>query len=75
MTILLAAAVIAGARWRVDDGVWQKSGATVDPLDYGSDKLGFHAIAGWTGPPDWQVSVTFSARYADRRICLLEAVG
>lgn len=45
-----ATAVKAGARWRVDGGVWKTGGATVSGLTAGSRKVEFKAVTGWTAP-------------------------
>jgi len=42
-----AAAVAAGAQWRVDNGAWQKSGVTVSNLSVGSHTITYKPIAGW----------------------------
>ncbi len=44
-------AVMAGARWRVDDGAWKKSGAKVQNLDAGDHTVSFNSVTGWTEPP------------------------
>ncbi len=43
-------AVTAGARWRVDEGAWKKSGAKVQNLDSGDHAVSFKTITGWTEP-------------------------
>lgn len=59
----------AGARWRVNSGAWQTSGATVSGLAVGSYTVDFNDLAGWTKPASMTVSVsrdltaTRSARY------------
>lgn len=45
-------AVQAGARWRVDGGVWRETGATVPGLEAGSSHvLEYLAVPGWIEPP------------------------
>jgi len=51
VTITPAAAVSAGAKWNVDKGTWQKSGATVGKLSVGNHHVYFNTIKGWTSPP------------------------
>ncbi len=45
-----AAAVTAGAQWRVDGGAWQATGATVDGLGGGRHTVEFGAATGWYTP-------------------------
>ena len=47
VSISPAAAVIAGARWQVDGGTFQKSGATVTNLVAGDHTVSFNIISGW----------------------------
>ena len=58
VTIGPAAAISAGARWNVDGGTWQNSGATVGNLAVGSHKVTFNTIAGWTSPASQTVTIT-----------------
>ncbi len=55
-----AGAVSAGARWRVDGGAWQSSGATVTNLPAGSHTVGFSSLAGWTAPVSQSVTVSLN---------------
>jgi hypothetical protein len=58
VTISPAAAVTAGAKWNVDEGQWQDSGATVDNLSKGSHIVNFKDIpGGWTTPADQSVNI------------------
>jgi len=43
-------AIDAGARWQVDGGAWQDSGATVSGLTVGQHSLRFKDIDGWIPP-------------------------
>lgn len=52
------AAVTNGARWRIGDGAWQESGATVDHLAPGQYTLSFEEVPLWTPPGNMQVTVT-----------------
>lgn len=52
VTLSPAAAVTAGARWRVDGGTWQISGATVSSLAVGSHAVDYLSVTGWDAPPD-----------------------
>ncbi|HYF36690.1 MAG TPA: SdrD B-like domain-containing protein, partial [Prosthecobacter sp.] len=47
-----AAAVTAGARWRVDAGPWLESGAQVDALPAGAHRIDIKA------PPDWDAAAS-----------------
>ena len=49
-------ALSAGARWRVDGGDWQNSGATISKLP-----LGFHTISFSTMPSSWSAPASISA--------------
>ena len=49
-------AVEAGAKWRVDGGGWQDSGATVTGLNVGEHNVEYKAIAGWDAPSDETVT-------------------
>ena len=57
VTISPTAAVNAGARWNVDGGTWQNSGATVGGLSIGSHTVNFNTIAGWTSPASQSVNI------------------
>ncbi len=52
-----AAAVSAGAMWKVDSGAWQVSGTTVSPLSVGQHTVSFNAIASWTSPANQTVNI------------------
>jgi uncharacterized repeat protein (TIGR03803 family) len=56
VTITPPAAVTAGAQWRVDEGAWQNSGATVANLS-GNYTVSFSTISSWITPPSQNVSV------------------
>jgi hypothetical protein len=60
VTISPAAAVTAGAQWKVDTGAWQVSGAVVEGLAVGSHKLSFKSVTGWNSPKGQNVSVSES---------------
>ncbi|MFO7974523.1 MAG: hypothetical protein R6V12_07810, partial [Candidatus Hydrogenedentota bacterium] len=57
VTIRPQDAVDAGAQWRVDDGAWQASGASVTGLSAGSYTVSFKAISGWDEPGAKDVTV------------------
>lgn len=61
VTIGPPAAVSAGAQWRVDNGSWQNSGATVSGLAAGPHGVGFKTISGWLLPETQGMSVMVSA--------------
>ncbi len=48
----------AGARWRVDSGAWQTSGATVGNLAAGNHTIEYNAISGWTAPASETAVIT-----------------
>ena len=50
-----AAAITAGAQWRVDGGAWQNSGAMIGVLTMGSHTVNFSPISGWVTPADQTV--------------------
>lgn len=47
----------AGARWRLDGGVWTESGVTLADVSTGSHQIEFLSIPGWTAPPSQSVIV------------------
>ncbi|MBF0634590.1 MAG: FG-GAP repeat protein [Nitrospinae bacterium] len=57
VNILPAEAVTAGARWRVDSGAWQISGATVSNLTVGNHHIAFNALTGWASPDNQVVNI------------------
>jgi outer membrane biogenesis lipoprotein LolB len=54
------AAVTNGAKWQVDGGKWQNSGATVTNLAPGihNHQLSFNTITGWITPSNQTVSIS-----------------
>ncbi len=44
-------AAAAGARWRLDGGVWRLSGATAVRTTPGTHTVSYRNVAGWTRPP------------------------
>jgi hypothetical protein len=69
ITLTPAAAVAAGAQWRVDGGPWQISGATITGIPVGAHTVLFADAAGYIMPVDQQVTIlhnqtlTLSANY------------
>jgi hypothetical protein len=61
VTLQPAAAVSAGARWNVDGGAWQSSGATVSGLALGSHTVNYNTIAGWNSPASAPVTITYNS--------------
>lgn len=61
VTLLPAAAVTAGAQWRVDGGSWQASAATVSGLSVGTHTVSFKAIDGYTTPANQTVTINTGA--------------
>ena len=62
VNIAPSGAVSSGAKWQVDRGVWQSSGATVYGLPGGSHTVVFSPLAGWTAPTNQTVSVEINER-------------
>jgi hypothetical protein len=56
-----ARAISAGARWQVDGGTWQDSGATVGNLPVGNHTLSFKTISGLTTPANQTVAIKTEA--------------
>jgi len=46
-----------GAQWRVGDGHWQDSGATISDLTAGEHTVFYKGVFGWTRPPEQAVTV------------------
>jgi len=57
VTIIPQAAVDAGAEWKVDNGTWQKTGATVSGLAVGTHAIEFKMIADWAKPANQNVTI------------------
>jgi hypothetical protein len=57
VTITSNPAGLAGAKWRVDDGAWQNSGATVGDLVPGEHDVTFKPVTDWTTPPKQTVNI------------------
>jgi len=57
ITILPAAVVTAGAKWQVDGGTFQASGATLTGLLPGTHTVAFNTILGWTTPTSVTIAV------------------
>jgi hypothetical protein len=56
VTIEPAAAVAAGAQWRLDDGPWRESGERLTPTQidpYGARRIAFKALPGWATAPNF----------------------
>ncbi len=56
VTLGPAAAVTAGAQWRLDGGSWRNSGETVSNLAPGDHQVEFKDITGWDKPVDQTVT-------------------
>jgi len=50
-------AIDAGAKWRVNGGAWQESGATISGLTVGQHTVNFNAVAGWNSPSIQTVTI------------------
>ncbi len=57
VTISPAAAITAGATWRVDGGAWRDSGSLATNLSPGAHTVSFSAVSGWTAPSDQAATV------------------
>lgn len=57
VTLSPAAAVTAGARWRVDNGAWKTSDSTVTSLAKGNHTISYAAVPGWVTPPSETVAI------------------
>ncbi len=64
VTISPPAAVSAGAKWKVDDGAYKSSGATVTGLEAGSHVVSFNTIKGWVTPQSQTVPVSLGTNIA-----------
>jgi spore germination protein YaaH len=70
VTLTPAAAVSAGAQWRVDGGQWQNSGALVSGLSVGTHEVSYQSASGFVAPAVQNVAIvqgatsTVSAVYA-----------
>ncbi len=53
-------AIDAGARWRVNNGIWRLSGETVAGLIPGRQVIEFSAVDGWTGATQAELTVLHS---------------
>jgi hypothetical protein len=58
VTINPAAVIAAGAKWQVDFGTWQNSGATVFDLSVGNHTISFNTVSGWNTPANQIVVVS-----------------
>ncbi len=72
VTITPAAAVTAGARWRVDSGSWQESGETVSGLSTGTHTVSYKSTDGWNTPSNKSVTIkadqtTTASAYYDEK--------
>jgi len=58
VTINPPSAVSVGAKWQVDGGPWQRSGAMISELSVGSHTISFNAVNGWVTPNIQTVTVS-----------------
>ncbi|MHC1727281.1 MAG: DUF1566 domain-containing protein [Syntrophobacteraceae bacterium] len=49
--------VTSGARWKIDDQSWQKSGTTLKNVSAGTHAISFKDVPGWTTPVTRNVTV------------------
>jgi hypothetical protein len=57
VTLYPSNAVSEGARWRVDEGDWNRSGYTQSGLSVGNHRLEFKPISGWIKPDSQTVRI------------------
>lgn len=57
VTINPAAAVAAGAQWRLGAGSWQNSGSTLHDIPIGTHTISFRSVSGWSRPGNQQVVI------------------
>lgn len=57
ITLLPTNAVSAGARWRVDGGVWRRGDEAVNGLSTGNHTIEFNAITGFVRPANQTVNI------------------
>jgi hypothetical protein len=60
VTVRPATVTTAGARWRVDNGLWTNSGATLSSLVAGNHTVAFNTVWGWITPSNLTVTITDS---------------
>lgn len=53
-------AISAGAKWRINQGVWQDSGTILSSIPIGSKTVEYMAVAGWDSPATTAVDVLFN---------------
>jgi hypothetical protein len=58
VTILPAAVVTAGAKWKLDGGTFQASGATLSSLLPGAHTISFNTVLGWQTPTNQVVTIS-----------------
>ncbi len=58
VSITPSGAISAGAKWRVDGGAWENSGATVSGLDAGQHAINFSTVLGWATPAAKTISIS-----------------
>lgn len=58
-----AQASSAGAGWKVDEGSWQRSGATVSNIATGPHTVTFKEIAGWIAPEPQSLVIANGTKY------------
>ncbi len=62
VTLGPAGARLAGARWRLDRGPWQRSGATIAGIPIGRHTVRFLPLSGWTAPARAGVIIRYNVR-------------
>jgi formylglycine-generating enzyme required for sulfatase activity len=62
-----------GARWRVDGGPWQDTGATLENLAVGSHTLAYLDVSGWTSPTSEVITLVSGVQTNIHRFYNMEA--
>lgn len=74
VTINPAAAVAAGAQWRLGSGSWQNSGSTLHNIPIGTHTISFRSVSGWSRPGNQQVVIQEN-QLAQRSVTYLQQTG
>ncbi len=65
VTLSPVEAVVAGARWQLDDdGIWRESGTSLPNISPGAHTLTFKAVSGWTAPAPQTITMPEGQSYS-----------